>query len=199
MIDGVGHGAPGARELAQQRVPVQQAGGARHLVVLLEDQPVGGAPGDLVQDVPGVQDRLVRGADPRPRGGSDPGGRDGLDRVHVPQTAPGLLEVGLEQEGQLAEDPGPFVMQVTQFGEPGPGRGPPVLQGTLAQLGRQGGVARDVPRAEQAEGDLDVSSRDTAGLGDGPHRVVQPRPGVPDRIPDPVRDRRDALAPGMQQ
>jgi len=133
------------------------------------------------------------------RGGSDPGGRDGLDRVHVPQAAPGLLEVGLEQEGQLAEDPGPFVMQIAQVGEPGAGRRPPILQGALAQLSRQGGIARDVPGAEQPEGDLDVRSCDPAGLGDGPHRMVQPRPGVPDRVPDPVRDRRDALPAGVQQ
>ena len=141
----------------------------------------------------------IGGADPGARRGGDPGGRDGLDRVHVPQPALGLLEVGFEQERQLAEDPGPLVVQVAQFGQPGPGGSPPVFQGALAQLGRQCRVTRDVPGAEQAEGHLDVGSCHPAGLGHGPDRVVQPCPGVPDRVPDAVRDRRDAVPSRVQQ
>ena len=90
-----------------------------HLVLLLEDEPVGGPAGDLVQRVPRVHDRLVRGADPGPGPGGHPRGRDGLDGVHVAEAAAGLLEVGLEQESQLAAALGPFHVQRLQLGQPG--------------------------------------------------------------------------------
>ena len=71
-------------------------------VLLLEHEPVGAARGDQVQRVPDVEQQLVGLADPRARGRGDPGGGDGPHRLHVAQPAAGLLEVGFEQEGQLA-------------------------------------------------------------------------------------------------
>ena len=58
-----------------------------NLVLLFEHQPVHVPPGDLVQDVPRVQDLLVCGAHPRAWRGGDPGGGDRLDGVHVPLAA----------------------------------------------------------------------------------------------------------------
>jgi hypothetical protein len=69
-----------------------------------------------VQRVPGVQQQAVRGPDPRPRPGGHPRGGDRADRVHVAQAAPGLLEVGLEQEGKLTAAPGALVMHGLEFG-----------------------------------------------------------------------------------
>jgi hypothetical protein len=119
--------------------------------------------------------------------------------VHVAQAAAGFLQVRFEQEGQFAEEPGPLVVQFAQLGQPGPGRGPPVLQRPLAQLHGQAGVTGHVPGVEQPERDLEVGPRHPAGLGHGPDRVIQARARVPDRIPDPVGDAGDPVPPGVQQ
>ena len=102
VLGRVGHGPPGPGQHAQQDVPVEQPERGGHLVLLLEHQPVQAATGHIVQRVPGVEYLLVRGAHLRAGRGRHPGGRDRLDRVHVSQPAAGLLQVGLEQEGQLA-------------------------------------------------------------------------------------------------
>jgi len=100
-----------------------------------------GAAGDVVQGVARIHDGLVRGPDPGSRAGGHPGGRDGLDRVHVTQARPrAFLEVGLEQEGQFAAALGPLDVQRLQFGQPLAGRGPPVFQGAEPQgVGEVGG------------------------------------------------------------
>jgi hypothetical protein len=107
--------------VAHERVRIQQPEHPGHLVLLLQDQPVGGAAGDLVQRVARVHDRLVGGPDPGPGAGRHPGGRDGLDRVHVTQPAACFLEVRLEQEGQFTAALGPLHVQCLQVGQPGAG------------------------------------------------------------------------------
>ena len=199
MVDRVGDRAARARQVPQQRVAVQQAERARDLVLLLEHQPVKAPPGDLVQHMACVEDLLIGGAYSRARRGRDPGRGDRLDRVHVPLPAARFLEVRLQQEGELAVQPGSLVVQFLELGEPGPGVAPPVFEGALAQPGGQVGVARDVPGVEQPEGDLEVAAGHPSGLRHGPHRVVKPGAGVPDRVPDPVSDLGDAVSAVMQQ
>ncbi len=87
VIDRVGHGPARAGQLAQQRVAVEQAERAGHLVLLLEHQPVEPPAGDLVQHVAGVHDLLVGRPDLGSWRRGDPGRRDGLDGVHVPLAA----------------------------------------------------------------------------------------------------------------
>jgi len=199
VVDRVGDRAAGAGQLPQQRVPVEQAERARDLVLLLEDEPVQAAAGDLVQHVARVEDLLVGGAHPGARRGGDPGRRDRLDGVHVPLAAAGFLEVGLEEEGELAVQPGAFLVQLLELGEPGPGVAAPVLQRALAQPRGQVGIARDVPRVQQPESDLEVVAGHSPGLRDGPDGVVEPGAGIPDRIPDPVSDLGDAFPAVVQQ
>ena len=103
VIDGVADGPAGLGKRAQHRVGVEQAERARHLVLLLQHQPVGAAAAHLVQGVPDVHDQFVGRAYPGARRGRHPGGGDRLDGVHVPQAAPRFLQVGFEQEGELAE------------------------------------------------------------------------------------------------
>ena len=199
MVDRVGDGAARAGQLAQQRVAVEQAERARNLVLLLEHQPVQRPPGDVVQHVPRVDDLVVGGPHLGPGRGGDPRRRDGLDGVHVPLPAACLLEVGLEQEGELAVQPGPLVVQRLELGEPGAGVGAPVLERALAQPGGQVGVAGHVPGVQQAERDLEVAAGHPARLRHGPDGVVEVRARVPHRVPDPVGDPRDVIAAVVQQ
>ena len=198
VIDRVGDGPARAGQLAQQRVAVEQAERARDLVLLLEHEPVEASPGDLVQHVAGVQDLLVGGPDLGPGRGRDPRGGDRLDGVHVPLPAARLLQVGLEQVGELAVEPGPLLVQPLELGQPGPGVGPPVLERALAQPRGQVRVARDVPGVQQPEGDLEVAAGHPPGLRHGPHGVVELRARVPDRVPDPVGDPGDAVPAVVQ-
>ena len=156
-------------------------------------------PGDFVQHVPRVDDLVVGGPHLGPGRGGDPRGRDGLDGVHVPLPAARFLQVGLEQEGELTELPGPLLVQRLELGEPGAGVGAPVLERALAQPGGQVGVAGHVPGVQQPERDLEVAARDPARLRHGPDGVVEVRAGIPDRVPDPVGDPRDALPAVVQQ
>jgi hypothetical protein len=102
------------RAAARRRPAVPAAG---RLSLLLEHQPVHGPPGHLVQRVPGVEQQAVRGPDRRPGSGGNPGGGDGADRVHVPQAAFGLLEIGFEQEGKLTAALGALTVHGLEFGQ----------------------------------------------------------------------------------
>src|SRR5205085_7082432 len=83
------------------------------------------------------------------------GGLRPMEGVDVAQPAPAGLEVGLERERHLAR---PLVTGV----DAGPELGEPLLRlplppvaGALGQLGREGGVAGDVPGAEQGGGGVE--------------------------------------------
>ena len=198
VIDRVGDGTARAGQLAEQCVAVEQPQRAGHLVLLFEHEAVQAPAGDLVQHVTRVKHLLVGGPHLGSGGRGDPGRRDRLDGVHVALPAPALLEVGLKQEGQLAVEPRPLLVQRLELGQPGPGVGPPVLQGALAQPRRQVRVAPDVPGVQQPKGHLEVIAGHPSRLRHGPHGMVKPRAGVPDRVPDPVRDPRDAIPAVME-
>ena len=128
----------------------------------------------------------------------DPGGGNRAQDRQVAQSAVGLLDVGLQQVRQLTVAGRPLAdggLQVRQA----PGRQrPPVgehggLQGRRGRL-----VTGHRPGIQESEHDLDVGGGHATGLGDRAHRVVQPEPGVPDRVPEPVGDLGDR-APGVQQ
>src|SRR3984957_15320471 len=198
VIDRVGDGPARPRQLAPQGVPVAQAERPPPLALLLDPQPVKPSPGDLVEHVAGIQDLLVGGPDLGPGGGRDPGGGDRLDGVHVPLPAARLLQIRLEQVGELAVEPGPLLVQPLELGQPGPGVGPPVLERALAEPRRQVRVARDVPGVQQPEGDLEIAPGHPPGLRHGPHGVIEPGARVPDRVPDPVGDPGDAVPAVVQ-
>ena len=87
VIHGVSDSAACPGQAAQEHVAVEQVQRLGNLVLLLKDQAVQAAAGDLVQHVPGIEDLLVGSPDLRAGGGADPGGGDGLDGVHVPLAA----------------------------------------------------------------------------------------------------------------
>jgi len=173
VIGGVGDSPRGPGQHPQQHIPVEQAERAGHLVLLFKHEPVQAAPGGLVQRVPDVEDLLVGGAHLGPGRGRHPGGGHRLYRVHVPQPAPGLLQVRLEQEGQLAVGPCALVVSVAQFGQPDRGGRAPVLKRARPQPLGQVRVARHVPGGQQPERDLQVGARHPPGLRHGPYRVVE--------------------------
>ncbi len=111
---------------------------------------------------------------------------DRAQDLALAQPAVGLLEVGLEEERQLTDLPDPAAAQVAQLGQQPGRRLPPAGQGGRPQRGREVGVPRHQADVEQSEPGLDVGGGHADGLGHRPHRVVQPQPGVPDRVPDRV-------------
>ena len=94
----------------------------------------------------------MRGADARPwPRGSHPRGGDRVDRVGIAQAAPGLLEVGLEQERELAAALRALGVQRLELGQPGAGRHPPVRQHAERSSAVSVGVTGDVPGVEEAQ------------------------------------------------
>ena len=199
LIERIGDGAPCPGQMTQQRIGVGQAKDPGHLVLFLQHQPVAGPAGHLVQGVPCVQDGLLRGPGPRPWPGSYPGRGHGVDGLRVAQAAPGLLEVGFEQERQVAAARGPLLMQHLQLRQPGAGARTPVRQDTGAQVAGQPPIPGDVPGVQQAEGHPHVLAGHLARLGRAAYGMVKPGARVPDGIPDPVGQRGDARPPGVEQ
>ena len=116
-----------------------------------------------------------------------------------PAGPPGLLEVGFEQEGQIAEAVVATPGDLVDGRQPPSGPGLPLVQGTRQDRLGQVGVARDAAGVEQAQGHLDVGVHGAAHLLGGPHAVIQVQPGVPDRVPDGVGDRLDAAPPVVHE
>ena len=141
----------------------------------------------------------MRGADARSRPGGHPRGRDRVDRVGVAQASPGLLEVGLEQEGELAAALRALGVQRLELGQPDAGRRPPVRQHPEAELGGEPGVAGHVPCVEQPQRGAQVAARHLTALARGAHRVVETGARVPDRVPDPVGQHGDVRPPRVQE
>ncbi|MCP9971148.1 hypothetical protein LUX57_43420 [Actinomadura madurae] len=119
--------------------------------------------------------------------------------VHVPQAAVGLLQVGFLQEGQLALGLPAVAAHRRQLGEPGGRVGAPVGEDGGAQLVHERVVPGDPAGRQQAERGLHVAARHGAGLVHGADGVVEPGPGVPDRVPDAVGEGGDAGQAAVQQ
>ena len=82
--------------------PSSRSSSSATAVALLGDQPVDPPADRCVQGVAGVEQAQVGGADGRAQRVGDAGGGDAAQHADVAQAAGGLLEVALEQEGQLA-------------------------------------------------------------------------------------------------
>lgn len=101
-VGGVRDGAGGLVDLAQQGVGVEESERLGDLVLFLEGEPVGGPAGREVQGVAGVQQGAARLGESFAGGVGDPGGGDGSQRGGVAEAAAGFLEVGFEEELELA-------------------------------------------------------------------------------------------------
>ncbi len=138
-----------------------------------------------MQRVAHVQQPLVRLAYALVRSVGQPGGGQGPQHRHVPEAAAGLLEVGLEQVGRVAEGLAALVDRREQLGEPFAGVAAPGVQqrgsGRLDQLG----VTGHDPQVEQPDPGAQLLAGDLGALGRRPDRVVEPDTGVPQGIPQP--------------
>ena len=84
---------------------------------------------------------------------------------------------------------------VGQLVETVPDAGPPLLPGRGDQPLGHFLVAGQVTGLQQAQRDPQVAAGDAQRLADGPHRVVQPDAGVPQRVPQLLGDRSMSLRP----
>ena len=154
--------------------------------MVLAGQPVPAPAGDDVHGVAHVEQLLVRRVDRAVGPVGEPRGGQGAQDGHVAQAAPGLLEVGLEQVGEVALAVVALGDLLLQLRQPGAGVGPPVVG--HRGLGRLDDVllAGDEADVEQSDGGRQVGAGHGAALVDGAHAVVELHALVPDRVPEPV-------------
>ena len=84
--------------------------------------------------------------------------------------------------------------RLVHLAEPGAGVGPPVVRHRGPGGVDDVGVTGDVRQVEQADRRREVLGRDGPAVGHGADAVVEPDPGVPDRVPELVGEGADLLA-----
>jgi hypothetical protein len=114
------------------------------------------------------------------------GGLGPAQGVDVAQAPPALLQVGLQEEGDLAGLGVALGHRVAQGGQPAGAGGPPLVAGPAGQLGGQVGVADEEPGVELGGGGVEVGAGQGDGLLDRAHRMAQLQATVPDRVPEPL-------------
>ena len=185
-VEGVGDDPGRAGHVGEEQVGVGVAEQRRRGVVVLAAEAVAAAAGHDVDGVPDVKKALVCRVDGSVWTVGEPGrGQRPQDR-HVPQPAPGLLEVWLDEVSEVSLAGVPGQDALVQLRQPGPGVGPPVVcdggPGRVDDLlvaGEEGDV-------QEADGSREVGAGDGPALVHGADAVVEPHPLVPDGIPEPV-------------
>ena len=127
------------------------------------------------------------------------GGLGPVQRVDVAQPSPAVLEVGLEEEGNLAGALVPIGNPESKVVEPALRALLPLRQCPGSKVVSEGLVAREVAHVEQRRCCVEVAARQRERLANGTHAVAQLQPGVPDRIPEPIGHVRDVTAVVVQQ
>src|SRR5206468_11858788 len=116
-----------------------------------------------------------------------------LERLHVAQPSPPVLDVGFEQERHLTRPRMTIGHPMAQTCEPPLRAFLPLLRGARRKGARQRVVATKMTDGEQGGGRVEVRAREMQGLPDGSHAVAEAEAGVPQRIPDAVRDGGNAV------
>ena len=116
-----------------------------------------------------------------------------VEQLDVAQTPVAVLEVGLDAVRDLARALPARRRGGDEVVEAVPDARAPRLAGRGGQALGEVRVAREVADLEQAQRHPQVGGGDLDGLAHRAHRVVQPDPGVPERVPERVRDAGDAL------
>ena len=174
------------RHVGQQLVGVVVAEQRRRSVVVLTAQPVASSAGDDVHGVADVEQLLVGGVDGSVGPVGQPGGGQSAQDGHVAQPAAGLLEVRLEEVGEVALSRVPLRDLLLQLRQPCARVGAPVVgDGGLRRVDDVL-LARDEGDVEQADGGRQVRPGHGPALVDGADAVVELHALVPDRVPEPV-------------
>ena len=189
--------AGGRRDVGHEVVGRARADGRGDGVLVLEPQHVAGAAGDAVErdadvDEPAValvQQGEIVGWDEQVRVGGPP------QRLDVAQPAVAVLEVGLEQERDVAGLGAPLDHLRAQRVEPAPAVAAPAGEPLGGQPGRQLLVAREVTGAQRGGRRVEVVAGEAELVVERAHGVAELQTGVPERVPE--RRRRLVDAPDL--
>jgi hypothetical protein len=185
----------GRRDSQHECVSVGEAQRVRHLVLVLEQELVVFTLGQAVELDPDVSEQRGRALERCQVGivGQQRGeGRDGAHDDDVAQPAMALLEVGLEEEGDITRGGAPLGhLQLEQGevlgGEPVAPGGPCLHEERLGHPV----LSPDEATIEEAEGDPGVICCRAQDLRGPAHRVIEVHALVPHRVPDAVSDSLD--------
>lgn len=178
-------------DLPMQRIRVGEAHQVRHLVGLAAEQSIQSASGRDVQGVADVQQPSVRHLDARMRPVGQPGRRKCSKHDHVAEAAAGLLQVGFEQVRRVAVRLEPLVQRAQQLRQPLPRVAPPGVDQRGPRSGHEGAVTGDHPQVQQAYTGAQLPAGHIRALGRRTDRVVKPYAGVPQGVPELLRERVD--------
>ena len=167
----------------------------RRSVVVLTAQPVASSAGDDVHGVADVEQLLVGGVDGSVGPVGQPGGGQSAQDGHVAQPAAGLLEVRLEEVGEVALSRVPLRDLLLQLRQPCTRVGAPVVGDGRLRRVDDVLLARDEGDVEQADGGRQVRPGHGPALVDGADAVVELHALVPDRVPEPVGQAGESAAP----
>ena len=154
----------------------------------LRRDPVGGPPGEVVHEVADVEQGHPAALELDVRDVDEPGRDQRLEHRRVADPALGLLEVRHRLVRQLAHQVVARADQLVQLRQPVAGVPAPLGERGRAQPQGEVGIAGQVADVEQPGGDAQVGLRGRDHLGQGPHRVVDVRARVPERIPELLGD-----------
>jgi hypothetical protein len=176
----------GGRHHRHQLVRIGEAESLGHSVLLLQQQDVTWSSRRAVQLHPGPEQHVVGLAQAVAVALQEHhlGLLGPVQRVHVAQAAPTVLQVGLEQERHLAGRAMTLLDDHGEVAEPSARVLAPLPHRLVAQLIGEAVLAGEVAHVEERRRDGEVVTRQTTGLLHGAHRVAQLQPGIPDRVPE---------------
>jgi len=185
-VGGVGDQTTIGRYRTHEGVGVRVSEGGRDPVLLLHEQPIPRLTGPQVQGIAGVQEQPRGGLEVTVGDVSQPRRGDGAQDRQLTQSPEGLLDVGLQQVGDLALPLPPLVGGRPQFVHAFGSEAAPVGPDRRHQLLHQELVARHGSGVQESQHHFDVLGGQPAGLGQSPHRVIQLDLAVPHGVPDAV-------------
>ena len=173
--------ATSAMRSSADAAPMADADG----VLVLEPQHVAGSPGHAVEGDADVDEAPVALVEH----GEVVGGHEQVgvgrppQRLHVAEPAVAVLEVGLEEEGDIA-GLGPSLDHLRAQGvEPAPTVAAPAGAALRRQPGRQLLVAGQVADAQRRRRRVEVVAGEGELVVERPHGMAELEPGVPQRVP----------------
>ena len=186
----VGDDAGGLRHRSQQVVGIADGQALSDGILVLKSQHVPRSAFlrqcSFVQCVTDVEKLLMGGLESLVRHVGDPrSGYCSQDR-QVAQPTEGLLEVGLDEVGEISVPGPPRVDGITELGQAAARQSTPVAEDRRLQASGEILVAGDAAHVEQPQHDPQVAGRHATGVRHGAHAVIHAYAGVPHGVPQPI-------------